>query len=178
MSTAVSITLEEFLARPDREDDQREELVEGAVLVSPGPRADHSEIVDRLRDQLNDLKQQGYVLRNDFSCILGDRSMPIPDLAVVTRKRWDKAVKGQTWLTGSPELVIEVSSPTNRKLERKAALYVERGAEQVWIVYPATKTLTVVTPDATRAAGMGETVEFHGVEVLVDSIFPAHLAAS
>jgi Uma2 family endonuclease len=174
MSTAVHpITLEEFIARPDREDDRREELIEGELIVSPGARTDHSEIVELLREQLSaGLNQKGYVLRYDFSCVLGSHSMPGPDLVAVTRARWDQAVKAKDWLTGSPELVIEVSSPSNRKLLNKAGLYLDHGAEQVWIVYPKTRTVTVVTADATTEARIGETLEFHGVQVQVTSIFP------
>jgi Uma2 family endonuclease len=170
MSMAVHTTLDEFLARPDREDDQREELIEGEVIVSPGPKVKHSEIVDILREQLSRLKQKGYLLRNDFSCILGGRSMPVPDLAAIELSRWKKAIDDDNWLIGSPELVIEVSSPSNRKLHRKADIYLEHGAEQVWIVYPRSKTVTVVKPEGSTEARMGETLDFHGVGVTVDSI--------
>jgi Uma2 family endonuclease len=174
MSTAVHhhITLEEFMARPDRQDDQREELLEGEVIVSPGAKPSHASIVGRLRAQLALLENKGYELANDFSCILGGRSMPVPDLAVVKQDRWDKAVAADEWLDGSPELVIEVSSPSNRKLQHKADIYLQHGAEQVWIVYSKTKTVTVVTTEATTEVCIGETLEFHGVQVPVASIFP------
>ncbi|MDQ2840627.1 MAG: Uma2 family endonuclease [Acidobacteriota bacterium] len=173
MSTAVHhhITLEQFLARPDREDDQREELIEGELILSPSAKVPHAAIVRRLRLGLAPLEQrQSYAIVNDISCILGDGSMPAPDLAVIQLERWDRAEAAGGWLDGSPELVIEVSSPSNRKLQRKAALYLEHGAEQVWIVYPRTKTVTVMTPEGTTEAGMGETLEFHGVGVTVESI--------
>jgi len=171
MSTAVQITLGEFIARPEREDDQREELIEGVVVLSPGPQHWHAWTVEQLREQLAPLKKKGYVLMNDFSCILGDRSMPVPDLAAIRKDRSDQAMRNGGWLEGSPELVIEVSSPSNRKLQRKANLYLEHGAEQVWIVYPKKKTITVVTPEGGIEARMGDRIEFHSVQVQVDSIF-------
>jgi len=171
MSTAVFSTLEEFLARPERDDDQREELIEGELIVSPGAKPSHAAIVDRLREQLQSLKQRGYTLAYDFSCVLGTKSMPIPDLAAVRQDRWDKAVASDDWVYGSPELVIEVASPSNRKLHRKAVVYLDHGAEQVWIVYPKSRTVAVITPDGTTEARTGEAIEFHGVRVLVDSIF-------
>jgi Uma2 family endonuclease len=75
------------------------------------------------------------------------------------------------WLISSPELVIEVSSPSNRKLQRKAAIYLEHGAEQVWIVHSATKTVTVMTLETTTEFRLGETLEFHGAQVAVGSLF-------
>jgi Uma2 family endonuclease len=175
MSTAVHhhITLEEFMARPDREDDQREELIEGELILSPSAKVPQAAIVRRLRLGLAALEErQSYAIVNDISCILGDTSMPTPDLAVVELQRWDEAEAAGGWLKGSPELVIEVSSPSNRRLHRKAEIYIEHGAEQVWIVYPKTKTVTVVTPENSSEARIGESLEFHGVRVAVESIMP------
>ena len=42
-AAANLITLEEFLSRPEREDGQREELVDGEVIVSPGAKPSHAE---------------------------------------------------------------------------------------------------------------------------------------
>jgi Uma2 family endonuclease len=80
MSTAVRhhISLEEFMARPDREDNQREELIEGELIVSPGAKVWHAAIVRALRLRLTSFEQQGYVLSNDFSCILGNRPCRFP----------------------------------------------------------------------------------------------------
>ena len=172
MSTAVHITLDEFLARPEREDNQREELIEGEVILSPAAKVWHAAIVDRLREQLALLKQQGFVLPNDFACILGDTSMPAPDLSAVRLERWRQAEANDSWLEASPALVIEVASPSNRKLHRKAEIYLEYGAEQVWIVYRKTKTVTVITSEGSTEARIGEMLDFHGVQVPVASIFP------
>jgi Uma2 family endonuclease len=173
MSTAVLLTLEEFIARPEREDWQKEELIEGELIVSPGAKVSHAYVVDELRKRLRSLEEQGFVVSNDFSCILRPRSMPILDLAVVGRKRWIEAAKADAWLEDSPELVIEVSSPSNRKLHVKAAVYLEHGAEQVWVVHPKQRTVTVYTPEGFSEARSNETLEFRGVRVAVADIFPS-----
>lgn len=172
MSTAVLLTLDQFLARPERDDGQREELIEGELVVSPGAKVSHAEIVRRLHKILRPIEEKGFVLSNDFSCLLKPDSMPVPDLAVIASERWNAAVTADTWLDGSPELVIEVSSPTNRKLFRKATIYLEHGAEQVWIIYPKRHTATVYTVEGAIEARMGEALEFRGVRVAVDEIFP------
>ena len=97
--------------------------------------------------------------------------MPIPNLSAVQQHRWDQAVKAKSSLIGSPELVIEVASPSNRKLHRKAEGYLEHGAEQVWIIYPSTQTVTVMTPDGASESRLGESIEFRGVQVLIRSLF-------
>lgn len=172
MSTAVLLmSLEEFLARPDREDGQWEELIEGELIVSPNVKATHSEIVRRLSRRLAALEEQGFVVLTDFACILPQHSMPNPDLGVVRRERWDAALTKETYLQGPPDLVIEVASPGNRKLERKAVLYQEHCAEQSWTVYPKTRTVTILTAEGSREARVGETLEFHGVTVPVAEIF-------
>jgi Uma2 family endonuclease len=89
----------------------------------------------------------------------------------VRRDRWEIAIENDEYLAGSPELVIEVASPSNRRLYRKAASDLDHGAEQVWIVYPKTKTISVVITEGTTEARLGEAVEFHGVRVPVGSIF-------
>lgn len=173
MSTAVLLTLEEFIARPGREDWQKEELVEGELIVSPGAKVSHAYIVDQLRERLRPLRQQGFVVGNDFSCILRPRSMPVPDLAVVGNDRWIEAAKADVWLENSPELVIELSSPSNRKLYVKAAVYLEHGAEQVWVVYPKRRSVTVYTLEGSSEARSGEMLEFRGVRIAVADIFPS-----
>ena len=125
------MSLKEFIARPERKDIFGEELINGQLVLSPAPKVWHAEIVRRLRRSLASLEHKNYVLANDFACILGQDSMPAPDLAAVRLERWDKAVRSEGWLKGAPELVIEVASPSNRKLQQKAALYLENGAEQV-----------------------------------------------
>jgi Uma2 family endonuclease len=173
MSTAVLLTLEEFIARPERDDWQKEELVEGELIVSPGAKVSHADIVRRVAKCLRPIETQGFVVSNDFSCILRPRSMPIPDLAVVGRERWDEAARSNDWLVESPELVVEVSSPSNRKLHVKAAVYLEHGAQQVWIVYPKRRTVTVCTLEGTSEARSGEMLEFCGVRIAVADIFPS-----
>jgi Uma2 family endonuclease len=63
MSTALQLlSLEEFMALPEREDGQREELLEGELIVSPAPKVPRAEIVVRLRRYLASLEERGYVV--------------------------------------------------------------------------------------------------------------------
>jgi Uma2 family endonuclease len=175
MSTALQsitpITLEEFLLRPDREDGQKEELIEGEIVLSPEPRPSHAEILERLRELLRPLKEKGFAIAGGFSCILRPRSMPGPDLAAISQERWRETVAKDAWLEGAPELVIEVRSPSNRKLGQKATLYLEHGAEAVWVVNPKRRAVVIYDQDGVREARENEQLAFHEVTVEVAGIF-------
>jgi Uma2 family endonuclease len=174
MSTAslpVEMSLAEFQARPRRTDGGREELIEGELVLSPDPKADHAYIAEVIREALRPLLAQGYFIGNNSSCVLPPRSMPSPDLFVVRRDRMMEAVRRSDWLQGAPDLVIEISSSSNRRLQTKADLYLRHGAEQVWTVYPKRHVVLVSTPDGPREAREGETVEFRGVILNVRDLF-------
>jgi hypothetical protein len=97
----ISLSLDEFLRRPQREDGEREELIQGELILSPPAKAWHADIVRRLRRKLARLEEEGYAIVNDSSCILGKESMPAPDLAIVNQDRWQHAVANESWLEGS-----------------------------------------------------------------------------
>jgi Uma2 family endonuclease len=174
MSTAslpVEMSLEQFQARSPRTDGGREELIEGELVLSPDPKADHAYIVEMLREALRPLLVEGYFITNNSSCVLPPRSMPSPDLFVVRRERMMDAVRRRDWIQGAPDLVIEISSSSNRRLQTKADLYLRHGAEQVWTVYPKRHVVVVSTDDGPREARQGETVEFRGVVINVRDLF-------
>jgi hypothetical protein len=74
------------------------------------------------------------------------------DVAFVSRARWEGADPNDN-LYGSPELVIEVLSPSNTKAEirEKAALYLSTGAEEFWVVDPKQCTVHVTTRNGLAA---------------------------
>jgi Uma2 family endonuclease len=167
----ITITLEEFLRRPNREDGQREELIEGELVLSPAPKLLHAHIVGRLEDALTPLKDKGFVLAQNFGVILLPSSLPGPDLGAIREDRAEEAIRLDAYLDGAPELVIEVHSPSNRRLGRKAELYLEHGAEAVWVVYPKRQTIVVYDQDGVREIRENEQATFHGVTVEAAAIF-------
>jgi Uma2 family endonuclease len=174
MSTAslpVEMSLREFQARTAREDGWREELIEGELVVSPDPKADHAYIVEMIREALRPLLLQGYFITNNSSCVLPPRSVPLPDLFVVRRERMMEAVRRGDWIEGAPDLVVEISSASNRRLQSKADLYLRYGAEQVWTVYPKRRVVLVSSDEGPREAREGEIIEFHGVAINVRDLF-------
>jgi Uma2 family endonuclease len=168
----MPISVEEYVAMPPLGDDSSDELIQGEIVLSPSAKPLHAKIVRRLLKLLEPLEDAGYELATDFGCILGEHSLPGPDLAAVSRSLWQD-LSADEYLTGSPELVVEVFSPANRKglMARKAALYLEYGAQSVWIVYPARRTLIVHDASGESEFRAGELVEFSGVAIPIDRIF-------
>jgi Uma2 family endonuclease len=77
------------------------------------------------------------------------RALPEYDLrgaevAYVSQQRWDTAPDDDN-LRGSPELVIEVLSPSNTKagIHKKAVLCLSSGAQEFWVVDPKRETVSV-----------------------------------
>ena len=164
------LTVDDFLRRPERDDGFFEELIDGEVIELPSVTKRHSDIAKHLYDSLLPLDREGFVVQGEVACRLSDRSLPNTDVCVIRRERWD-AVADDDFLRESPALAVEVHSPSNRRLRRKAELYLEHGAEQVWLVYPKTGTILVLTQDGDREVRPSESIEFHGLRIPLSKIF-------
>jgi Uma2 family endonuclease len=66
------------------------------------------------------------------------------DVAFVAQQRWD-ATPDDDNLHGSPELVIEVLSPSNTRAEihEKAVLCLSTGCHEFWVVDPRRRNVSV-----------------------------------
>ena len=55
-------------------------------------------------------------------------------------------------LSSAPELCVEVASPSNPrpKLREKVAAYLEAGALEAWIVFPASRRIEIYGPEGAR----------------------------
>jgi Uma2 family endonuclease len=70
------------------------------------------------------------------------------DVGVTTTKRWD-AAEDKGWLAGSPELAIEILSPSNRKgqMQKRREMLFTGGCLQFWTVDTRKKVVAVFTPN-------------------------------
>ncbi len=152
----------------------RDELIEGEIILSPSAKPLHAKIAANLFELLQPLRAFGYARAMEFGCRLGERSLPGPDLAAIKMERWHNVGENE-YLVGSPELVVEIFSPSNRKglMAQKVALYLQHGAEAVWVVYPKKQTVVVHDANGETEVRCGENLYFHGVMVPVSSIFEA-----
>ena len=138
------LTVEEYERIPDPPGG-RYELHHGEAVLVTYPLHRHKELQRRLRKLLEPAAEaSGFVVDTEFPY------RPFPenevwgaDVACVNVARYDAIEK---WLLGSPELVIEVKSPSNTKAEmhdKAMTTLAGDGAVEFWIVDPITRTVTV-----------------------------------
>ena len=169
------ITVEEFERVPDPPGG-RYELHHGELVLVTFPVKRHKDLQRRLRKLLEALAESlGYIVDTEYPY------RPLPqnevwgaDVACVSGTRHAAATK---WLEGSPELVIEVASPSNAKAElydKAMTTLASSGALEFWIVDPGVLSVTVHSKrsgmSVYRGASAVPAALFAG-EVLVADIF-------
>lgn len=120
-------------AMPD--DGNRYELIDGALIVTPGPRLPHQGVVGELHLLLSAACPAGlrvYVAPLDVT--LADDTVTQPDLLVTT----DAQAAGSLH-EGVPLLAVEVLSPSTRHIDLglKRSRYEAAGCRSYWVVDPA-----------------------------------------
>jgi Uma2 family endonuclease len=150
VTTRRLVTVEEYARLPDTPG-ARDELRHGQVILMAHPPRYHADIQDNIYFWLKLHCRSAYCIRAELAC------RPLPEyevwavnVGVTTNARW-RATKGKDWLRGSPELAIEVLSPSNTTTEmedRRDTLF-QGGCEQFWTVDRETRSVTVSTPGGT-----------------------------
>src|SRR5438876_1690277 len=114
--------------------EERRELLDGELFVTPSPATRHQEVVGelhfRLRLYLED--RPGKVFVAPLDVLFSDTNVLQPDVMFVTEERLPRIEKN--FVRSAPDLVIEVSSPSRRRLElvRKRELYERFGVPEFW----------------------------------------------
>lgn len=148
-TTTGQITWQAFEQLPDGDGFHRE-VVEGDLIILPPPKSKHSLIADAVAEALRPLKERrvakvlleaGYKLSEDPPTWIQ------PDVSALSAARV-RATDGHDYFTGSPELAIEVVSPseTARDLNRKIEALLAGGSLAVWVIYPEEQEVRVFVP--------------------------------
>ena len=147
-TTSALMTVEQYSALPEPEGG-RYELRHGVPVKVSFPKPEHWEIQQRLADLLKPLAAG----RGPVGTEMAFRPLPeyevwSADVAFVTQSRYDRRPSGD-YLHRSPELVIEVLSPSNTadEMNDREAICLENGCLEFWVVDPKRKTVKVSTPD-------------------------------
>ena len=126
------------------------ELVRGEVVEVAPPMPDHGRVCANVVFTLESYGRQsgsGYVLANDSAVLTrrGPDTVRGPDVCFYRHDRWPRSEVGAGLPPVSPNLVVEVISPTNRPGETlvKVGEYLEVGLPLVWIVYPKSRTVAI-----------------------------------
>jgi Uma2 family endonuclease len=123
----------------------RYELHHGELVFVTFPVHEHKVLQRRLRKLLESVAEsRGYAVDTEFPYRpLPDHEVWGADVAALNGERYNSISK---WLDGSPELVIEVKSPSNDKkdmYDKAMTTLAGQGAIEFWIVDPETCTVTV-----------------------------------
>jgi Uma2 family endonuclease len=142
-SVPKPITVEEYERIPDPPGG-RHELHHGELAFVTYPVWEHKDLQRRLRKLLETMAEPlGFIVDTGYPY------RPFPenevwgaDVACVSGPRY----RVKKWLVGSPELVIEVKSPSNTKAEmhdKAMTTLAGAGAVEFWIVDAETRTVLV-----------------------------------
>jgi Uma2 family endonuclease len=126
-------------------DDQKADLIEGAIYMASPESTDHNKLVSWLDRVIGNFVQErglGETTVNKVAFRLTDRSAPEPDFAFVRAERAKDIRSGH--VDGPPDLAIEIVSPdsVDRDYRAKRELYEAAGVPEYWIIDPDEKTVT------------------------------------
>lgn len=137
-------TLEDIYSLPDG---KRAELIDGQLYAMAPPSRMHQKLSYHLSRIIGD-----YIISQDGSCevypapfavfLNADEETYIePDISVIC----DKNKLSDRGCEGAPDFIVEVVSPSSRKMDysTKNALYSEAGVLEYWIVDPVKERTTV-----------------------------------
>ncbi len=135
---ATLMSIAEFELLPD--EPGKQELLHGEVINLPPAQDLHSSIVHAFYESLRSVVPAGRV-RIEAGYRMSRDTWLQPDVSVM----WPDQPIENGYRKGSPLIAIEVVSPGNtaEEIERKTAAYLRHGAEEVWIVYPGTRSMMV-----------------------------------
>lgn len=163
-------TYDDYAALP--EDGQWYEIVNGVLVMAPPPTPEHQAIVVRLAYYLFahiELAELGRVLTGPIDVELGPKHVYQPDVVVMLKEH--EGIIHEKKIVGSPDLMVEVASPSTAAFDRltKYEVYAHAGIAEYWIVKPATRSVELMVLDAGEYRSLGT---FTGKNTLPSHVIP------
>ncbi len=134
----VKLTYDDFVQFPD--DGKRHELIDGEHYVTAAPNLKHQAVVVNLTGLLwTHLRVHpvGRVFAAPVDVVFSDVDVVEPDLVFVSKARQADLLTA-AHISGAPDLVVEIGSPSTRKRDEtiKRRLYERFGVAEFWVVDP------------------------------------------
>ena len=134
-----SFTIDDLRDLPD--DNYKYELQAGLLVSEPLPGSRHGRVASRATELLSAHvrgNRLGVVFTNDTGFVLSRSPDTLrgPDVAFVSRERFERIGDVITAFPGPPDLAIEVLSPSNTPaaIRAKVADYLAAGTRLVWVI--------------------------------------------
>ena len=142
------MTVEDLYVMPD--DGFKYELQAGLLVSEPLPSGRHgwvtASIAGILRAHVKK-NRLGVVFAGDSGFVLARKPDTVrgPDVAFVSRERFERSGEPTKAFAGAPDLAVEVLSPSNTPadMHAKVADYLAAGTRRVWVVDSEAKAVTV-----------------------------------
>ena len=147
-----SLTLEEFLKRPDIDGSPAWEYSDRQAVPKPMPQTHHSRLQLKLAATIDAVAetQQIAAAFPELRCTFGDRSI-VPDIVVLTRSKIPFNAAGESEnsaLTFAPNWAIEILSPqqTSTKVISNLLHCIKNGSRLGWLLDPEDRAVFVFQP--------------------------------
>ena len=176
----TKLTYQDYLNTPD---DERYELIDGELIMSPSPRWIHQRTAIKLGTILHIFVERhnlGAVCYAPMDVVLAYTDVVQPDLLFVSRERLHIITENN--IQGAPDLAVEILSPSTSARDRgyKRDLYAKHGVKEYWQVDTDAKRITVLSLnadgdyDVVAVYGVGQTLAsplLPGFALNLDEIF-------
>jgi Uma2 family endonuclease len=162
MSTKTLMTVEQFAQMP-REEAVHFELVEGELIPVASGTPEHAWIRDGLGGRIRE-----YLGRNPLGIVVAEvdcrttgTTVRRPDISFLTTARWQLVNPKETPLPFSPDIAIEVLSPSESIIafNRKVAEYLASGSHEVWVLDAENQEIMIRTADGARILRANDLLE-------------------
>jgi Uma2 family endonuclease len=165
MATALNLplmTCEQFFALAEPSGDFSYELHFGELVQVGRPKKRHFALQIRIRDILiRALGAAHWMIEIEMPYgLTSGYDARAADVGVTRRKTWN-AVPDDDYLIGSPDLIVQIKSRSNRdrKMEEDAIAHITHGAAAVWLVKPERREIVVVTASSRTVRGRSDRIE-------------------
>jgi Uma2 family endonuclease len=160
-TTTRRLTYDDLRFIPQEREGDRQELIDGELIVTPAPIPRHQDVSDNLVFVLN-LHVRAQNLGKMYAAPIDVRLTPdtvlSPDIIFIFRDRLH--IVGPRTVDAAPDLVVEILSPRTRQrdLRVKRDLYARFGVQEYWIADPDARSLSILTlqRDRFEPAAVGE----------------------
>ena len=167
------------------DDDKRYELINGNLIMVPGPFSSHERSNKKLLIKLDDYIESyklGEVFVAPFDVIFDEFNTVQPDIFVITKDNFSKIKKNAIY--GAPDLAVEIISPWSIQRDRiiKKELYEKHGVREYWLVDTDKKSVEVFNNSGLKfdlfsisvEKGRIESYLFPEMEIMIEDIFPEY----
>ena len=167
MPATALLTSEQYLALPDEFEKNgnriKDELIGGEIVKVPPPSQLHNLIKINIIGVLVQYecahRKLAVKVLGEMAFIVTTRDTFVPDASVIMKSRLNP--RKHRYITGAPELAIEVVSPTDKAthLKSKVDTYLRNGSKTVWVVYPDARSVMIHTSDSVRELKADQKIE-------------------